>query len=240
MAAMSSPLPYGDPTRLGPFHLTARLTETPAGITYLGIDAGGRQVSVAVMTRGAAEDAAARDRFRAAILGAGRGGPAPVVAAEPDGPAPWVATAYEPGGPGAERFLGPVLLEAAFGQPPADGRRGPQFRPYWFGSREPAVAVAVAAGGKIPGGGPAPDADRPRRGLVTTILSLVGAIALLVVLMSMLYACRPMAVAPPVPTDPPSQPYDPFTPDPSPSWIPTPSPTGTATPTGLPAPGGDA
>jgi hypothetical protein len=238
---MSSPLPYGDPARLGPFQLTARLGETPAGITYLGIDPAGRQVSVAVMTRGAAEDAAARDRFRAAILGAGRGGPAPVVAAEPDGPAPWVATAYEPGGPGAERFLDPVLLGATSGGPPAEGHRGPQFRPYWFGSREPAVAVPD----KVPAGGPAPDDGRLRRGLVATILSLVAVLALLLVLMSLLYACRPMAVPPPVPTDLPSQPYDPFTPEPSPTPTPappTPSPTGTgtATPTDLPGPGDDA
>jgi hypothetical protein len=71
------------------------LSQTPAGITYLGTDPAGRQVCVAVMTRGAAEDAAARDRFRAAIIGADPGHPVPVLAAEPDGPAPWVATAYD-------------------------------------------------------------------------------------------------------------------------------------------------
>ncbi|MEV4258344.1 hypothetical protein AB0J52_34755, partial [Spirillospora sp. NPDC049652] len=65
---MSRPMPSGDPVRLGPFRLTARLTENAAGIVYLAVDDEGRRASVAVLSRDAAEDAAARDRFRAAIL----------------------------------------------------------------------------------------------------------------------------------------------------------------------------
>ncbi|MCW2900092.1 MAG: hypothetical protein JWO67_2357 [Streptosporangiaceae bacterium] len=239
---MSRPLPYGDPTSLGPFQLTARLSQTPAGITYLGTDPAGRQVSVAVMTRGAAGDAAARDRFRAAILAADQSDPAPVVAAEPHGPAPWVATTFQPDAPGAERFLDAVLLEGSFGDGEVSRRGGPQFQPYWIGSREPALGDPGAHG--PPGGPETETGDRGRRGVVATMITLVALLALLLLLMSVLYACRPVDIPQPVPTDLPSQPYDRFPPLPTPTPAPpTPSPrtTETGAPTGgLPGDGGAA
>lgn len=230
VAAMSRPLPHGDPTHLGPFQVTARLSETPAGITFLGVDGQGRQVSVAVLTRAAAGDAAARDRFRAAIVGADRDATAPVVAAEPDGPTPWVATVHEPNAPGAERFLDPVLLTGASRGRWAGRLRGPQFQPYWMGSgsREPAVAAP-------PSYGPAGDADRPvERGLVAAILMLAALLAVLLLLLSMLFACQPEP-PPPSPTFFPSPTFE----QPTPSPVePTPSPSRTLTGSPTPEPSG--
>src|SRR5690606_29582345 len=120
--SVATPLQYGDPPRLGPFTIQARLQTMPAGFVYLGQAADGRVVSIAVLTRGAALDAAARDRFVGAIREAMPGGvrgrlarvwgraavAAPEVLACDLGRAPWVAVPYRPGGPGAERFLEPV------------------------------------------------------------------------------------------------------------------------------------
>lgn len=236
--------------RLGPFRLMGRLVETSAGITYLGVDPEGRRVSVAVLTRGAAGDAAARDRFRAAIVAAraddppdGRPPPAgspargrrvegapEVVAAEPDGLTPWVATAYEEDRPGAEHFLDPVLLTGTFESPrAAGGRRRPRFQPYWTGSREPAVG-----GGGDPGAVDAPAAGTEtgtaeRRAAVTAV-TVAAVLGLALLLASLLYACQPVRMPEPVPTDLPSRPVEPFTPPPAPSPVPT--RTGTSSPPG--------
>lgn len=151
---MTTPLQFGDPPALGPFQLHGRLWEGPAGIAYLGSDQLGRQVSVALLTRGAATDAAARDRFRAAISGGqgvDRPGP-PVLAADPDGPAPWVATGYDPQQPGAERFLDPVAMtDAASGMLAGEGR-GPDFQPHWAGATRPAAPPPPMPAAQ-PGGG---------------------------------------------------------------------------------------
>jgi hypothetical protein len=230
VAAMSRPLPHGDPTHLGPFELTARLSETPAGIIYLGHDGQGRQVSVTVLTRGAAGDPAARDRFRAAIVSAERDGTTPVVAAEPDGSTPWVATAYEAGAQDAERFLDSVLLTGTFwgraGRAWTGRLRGPQFQPHWMGSREPAVAAP-------PSYGPADDIDPPaERGLLAAILMLAALLAVLFLLLSMLFACQPEP-PPPTPTIFPSPTFEEPTPPPT---TPSPSSTPTRTRTGSPTP----
>jgi hypothetical protein len=239
---MSRPLPPGDPAQLGPFRLSARLSESAAGIVFLGVDGEGRRASVAVLNRGAAEDAAARDRFRAAINAAvpgaggavrgGDGGGAPVVAAQPDGPAPWVATAYEADGPGAERFLEPVVLGGSgrwWGR-----RRGPQFQPHWLGSSE----AALARPWQEPVVGPVAASERPpERSLVAAVLALAAALVVLVVLMAVLFACQPRPKAPPpepteptpsgAPAVPPSVPRQPASPSPAPSsGAPSPSPSG--------------
>ncbi|MBO2440816.1 hypothetical protein [Actinomadura nitritigenes] len=242
---MSRPLPPGDPAQVGPFRLSARLSESAAGIVFLGVDGEGRRASVAVLNRGAAEDAAARDRFRAAINaavpgaggagagrgGAGDGGGAPVVAAQPDGPAPWVATAYEADGPGAERFLEPVVLGGSrrWGR-----RRGPQFQPHWLGSSE----AALARPRPEPVVGPVAAPERPpERSLVAAVLALAAALVVLVLLLAVLFACQPRPKDPPpeppeptpsvAPSAPPSVPQQPGRPSPPPSsGSPSPSPSG--------------
>ncbi|XRQ15254.1 hypothetical protein ACN3XK_31520 [Actinomadura welshii] len=252
---MSRPLPPGDPVQLGPYRLSARLSESAAGIVFLGVDAEGRRASVAVLNRGAAGDAAARDRFRAAIQAAvpvaGRGAPdagggAPVVAAQPDGPAPWVATVYEADRPGAERFLEPVM----FGGPGrawwGGRRRGPQFQPYWLGSAEPALERPRPPGG-VPGPGRGPAERAPERSLVATVLGLVALLAVLALLMALLFACQPEATEPPPPPPEPTPTFrqpsrspTPTSPSPSPSRSgpsspsPSPSPSGTGGDDGAP------
>ncbi|WP_034517273.1 hypothetical protein [Actinomadura rifamycini] len=235
---MSRPLPPGDPAQLGPFRLSARLAETPAGIVFLGVDAHGRRASVAVLNRGAAGDAAARDRFRAAITAAapaptpGPPGPAhapaagaaPVVAARPDGPAPWVATAYDPDLTGAERFLEPVLLDgtAQGGRGRRGRRRGPQFQPHWLGSGEPALAPPAPARAPAP---VPPGEHPPQRSLVTAVLALAAMLLVLLLLLFLLNMCSPE------PDEPP-----PLPPEPTPSAeVPPPAPTTPAQPT---TPGG--
>lgn len=254
---MSRPLPPGDPVQLGPFRLSARLSESAAGIVYLGVDSEGRRASVAVLTRGAAEDAAARDRFRAAInaavpsgragvppgapsggpgdagSGSGPGGPAPVVAAQPDGPAPWVATAYEPDRPGAERFLEPVAFRGAGRGWWGGRRRGPQFQPYWEGSGEPALERPEAAPGVVPGRpGESPGERPPERSLVAVVLGLAGVLLVLSLLMGVLFACQPEATEPPPPPPEPTPTFERPTRTPSPrSSSPAPRPTsGSPTP----------
>jgi hypothetical protein len=245
LTAMSRPLPPGDPDHLGPYRLSARLAETPAGIVYLGEDHAGGRASVAVLNRGAAADAAARDRFRAAITAALPGpgrppefspeGPAPVVAAQPQGPAPWVAVLYDvdrPDREGAERFLDSVLLEGAFrGRWTVGRRRGPQFQPYWLGADTPALERPPA-----PQPPPAPP-ERQERGLVAAILTLAAVLAVVALLMLVLFACQPEV------KDPPPQPPEPTgqttVPSPTPRSStprPTPSPTTPSPPPGTPPP----
>ncbi|MGI8331800.1 hypothetical protein ACRYCC_17675 [Actinomadura scrupuli] len=171
-------------------------------------------MSVAVLNRGAASDPAARDRFRAAITGELDA----VAGAQPDGPAPWVATLREPGRPGAGRFLDAVVLEGRLlGR---WGRRGPQFQPYWAGSHEPALATPEPVG--VPG---APAAAPVGRGLAGTVLFLAGVLALLALLLTVLFACRPSTPFP-KPAPPSDVPSRTLVPSPLPSSGPgSPSPT---------------
>ncbi len=244
---MSRPLPPGDPAQLGPFRLSARLSESAAGIVFLGVDGEGRRASVAVLNRGAAGDAAARDRFRAAInaavpgpgRGAGAGGPgeAPVVAAQPDGPAPWVATLYEADRAGAERFLEPVVFQGSGGGRPRGRRRGPQFQPYWLGAGE----LALERPRPSRGVGPVPVGERgPERSLVAVVVGLAAVLLVLALLMGVLFACvpeeKPPRPAPPEPTPSFSVPRRspvPTTPSPSPR---SPGPSGPTSP--VPSPSG--
>ncbi|MFC0042686.1 hypothetical protein [Actinomadura rayongensis] len=242
---MSAPLPPGDPGVLGPFRLSARLSESAAGIVFVGVDGAGRRASVAVLSSGAAEDAAARDRFRAAIRAALPGGPgepsssgaasgaAPVVAAQPDGPAPWVATEFDTARVGAERFLQAVLLGAGVVEGP---RHGPGFRPHWQGSQPALAPPPVTAPVTVPGEG-----GRPERGLVAATLTLVAVLVILGLLLAVLFACEPKASPPPPPPPEPTmgvpqQPAPGTTPEPAPSGAPPGSPP-ESPPPGSPGPG---
>ncbi|GAA3154194.1 hypothetical protein [Nonomuraea salmonea] len=239
MANVASPLQYGDPPRLGPYVVQARLHSAPAGFVYLGQGPDGRAVSLAVLTRGAAYDAAARDRFVTAIRDAGgrerSGGCAAGSTVPPGraavarcwrarprcwrttgGRAPWVAVPYAPGRPGAERFLEPVMVGGTLiGQ-----AHGPDFVPYWLTDRAPAL----------------PGPPRPRRPLTETrkrvliaalamvlLLLLVVTILLLLLLGRQDSEPQPRQLPPTVfvPTPPPT----PETPEPRPSPSQSPSPT---------------
>jgi hypothetical protein len=220
---MSRSLPIQDPSSLGPFELTGRLAETASGIVYRGVDPHGRQISLAVLNQGAAEDAAARDRFRAAILAEPLyvdppAGTAAIVGAEPAGPTPWVATLYEPGARGAERFLAAVLLDGP--QEAAPRRRSPLFQPHWLGwSRDPALSPLRSGR----------DSGRDRN-IIATILTVAALMVLVALLLLLLFACQPQRPTRPLPSPTPS----PVSPTPTQS-TPAPSPTPT---TRSPSPSG--
>ncbi|MDX6352706.1 MAG: eukaryotic-like serine/threonine-protein kinase [Streptomyces sp.] len=113
---------------IGTYAVERKLGEGGMGVVYLARSRGGRAVAVKVARPELAGDSSFRERFRAEVDAARRVGgfhTAPVVDADPDAEAPWLATAYVPGptlsqllasqGPMAEeqlRGLGAALAEA--------------------------------------------------------------------------------------------------------------------------------
>lgn len=246
MSSVATPLQYGDPPRLGSYVVQARLQALPTGFVYLAQEDDGRAVSIALLTRGAAFDAAARERFLTAIRQAaparggvrgwvararGRGAPGmPQVIATEEGPAPWVAVPYTPGGVGAAWFLQSVLVSGTL----IGETHGPEFVPYWLGDRIPAVPLPPP---------PAPPPTETRKAVLVAmsvlvaLLTLTGAIAWL--LLGRGEDDSPPSRPPPptlfVPTPPPlPSPDDTLKPSPSPS----PGESGTVTP-GPSLPGDD-
>lgn len=114
------PLASGDPARIGPFRLVARLGRGGMGRVYLGrAESTGRAVAVKTIHGELVADAEFRTRFSHEVAAARRVRDeyiAEVVDADPDGPTPWLATAYVPG----------ISVEDAvrrFGPLPADSVR---------------------------------------------------------------------------------------------------------------------
>lgn len=86
--------------RIGSYTIDRVLGEGGMGTVYLATSRGGRSVAVKVAKPELARDPGFRERFRAEITAARAVGgfhTAPVVDADPDAPAPWLATAYVPG-----------------------------------------------------------------------------------------------------------------------------------------------
>ncbi|MFC0866138.1 hypothetical protein ACFHYQ_27950 [Sphaerimonospora cavernae] len=229
---MSRPLQHNDPPRLGPFVLQARLGRAPAGLVYLGQGPDGRAVSVAVLTTGAALDAAARDRFVTVIRAAARrrgGGDLPPVVAMHDGQAPWVAVPYVPGGPGAERFLDRILVSGML-----TGRwSGPDFAPYWLGDEAPALPAP-------PGPPPPPIATRRSVVLASALLAALTLTLAAVVWQLLFRGGHDPQPRPPLPATnfvptPPPQPTEPEPQAPRESTTPRP---GQPSPATSPRPGG--
>ncbi|MFG2332657.1 serine/threonine-protein kinase [Streptomyces sp. NPDC048604] len=118
----------GLPTRIGGYAVERELGAGGMGTVYLARSRGGRPVAVKVARPELAGDAHFRERFRAEVAAARSVGgfhTAPVVDADPEAAAPWLATAYIPGptlarlleseGPRDEaalRQLGAALAEA--------------------------------------------------------------------------------------------------------------------------------
>jgi serine/threonine protein kinase len=105
-------LQAGDPERIGPYTLTARLGAGGMGLVFLGQSAGGRLVAVKVIHPQLAMDKGFRARFDREIAAARRVGgfyTAPVVDADTTGQQPWLATGY---------VDGPSLEEAVTGNGP--------------------------------------------------------------------------------------------------------------------------
>ncbi|WP_214415787.1 hypothetical protein [Sphaerisporangium fuscum] len=240
MATVATPLQYGDPPRLGAYVVQARLQTLPTGFVYLAQEGDGRAVSIALLTHGAAMDAAARERFLAAVRQAApaRGGvrgliarartrgpnAAPQVIALDDGPAPWVAVPYVPGGPGAGWFLESVLVTGTL----IGEAHGPDFVPYWLGDRDPAVPLPPP---------PAPPPTETRRAVTMALTALVVLLTLTAAISWLLFG--PDEDPPPPSAPLPATNFEP-TPPPQPSQDdtlkPSPSPSGPASPS---APPGD-
>ncbi|MFG1856473.1 PQQ-binding-like beta-propeller repeat protein [Actinomadura geliboluensis] len=113
------PLQPGDPDRIGPYRVVARLGAGGMGRVYLARSRSGRPVAVKVVHSRYAGQARYRARFRREVDAARRvvgAFTAPVLDAGADAPTPWLATAYLPG---------PSLREAVaeFGPLPADAAR---------------------------------------------------------------------------------------------------------------------
>ncbi|MGW2018720.1 serine/threonine-protein kinase [Streptomyces sp. NPDC001927] len=118
----------GDPAAIGPYRLTGRLGAGGMGQVFLGHSVSGRRVAVKVVRPELAADPGFRLRFRREIEAARAVGgfwTAPVVDADPEAAAPWVASAYieapdlgrlvedqGPLGEGALRGLATGLAEA--------------------------------------------------------------------------------------------------------------------------------
>ncbi len=90
----------GDPRRIGPYQLEARLGSGGMGRVYLGRSPGGRHVAIKVIRPELAEDADFRARFAQEVAAARKVSgiyTASVVDADLDGPVPWLATSYVSG-----------------------------------------------------------------------------------------------------------------------------------------------
>ena len=112
------PLAPGDPARIGPFRLVARLGRGGMGRVYLGrAESTGRSVAVKTIHSELLVDPEFRTRFSHEVSAARRVRDeyiAEVVDADPDGPTPWLATAYVPGisVEDAVRRFGPLPAES--------------------------------------------------------------------------------------------------------------------------------
>jgi eukaryotic-like serine/threonine-protein kinase len=97
---MMHELQPGDPQLIGPYRLRQRLGAGGMGRVYLGLSPGGRPVAVKVIRADLAQDPEFLARFRREIAVARQVSglyTAPVIDADLDGPAPWLATAYVSG-----------------------------------------------------------------------------------------------------------------------------------------------
>ncbi|MEU6106533.1 serine/threonine protein kinase [Streptomyces flaveolus] len=90
----------GDPRRIGPHRVVGRLGSGGMGTVYAALSAAGERMAVKVVPPAQAADDEFRARFRREVQLSQRvTGPClvPVVDADPDAPAPWLATAFIPG-----------------------------------------------------------------------------------------------------------------------------------------------
>ncbi len=152
------PLRGDDPPKIGDFWLDARLTATASGVAYVAHDADETPVMLLMLSQGASEDAAARDRLSGAVnkmhidtvvARGGRGQDDGRLGhrfrAEPDDPAgpadaplaPWAALAYD-GSADAVAEAKRILAEIDLSWLPSQGRpTGPDYEHYWIDQGKP-------------------------------------------------------------------------------------------------------
>jgi cellobiose transport system substrate-binding protein len=114
-----APLGPDDPRTVSGYELRARLGEGGMGRVYLAFSPGGRPLAIKVLRPEYADNEEFRSRFRQEIAAAQRVQSlhtAPVVDADPEAPAPWLATAHI-AGPSLQRAVaehGPLPLPTVF------------------------------------------------------------------------------------------------------------------------------
>jgi eukaryotic-like serine/threonine-protein kinase len=98
--SMWQELQPGDPQVIGPYRIRGQLGVGGMGRVFLGVSEGGRPVAVKMVRPDLAADPEFRTRFRREIAVARKVSSqftAPVLDADVDGPAPWLATAFVAG-----------------------------------------------------------------------------------------------------------------------------------------------
>jgi eukaryotic-like serine/threonine-protein kinase len=98
--SMWQELQPGDPQVIGPYRVRGQLGVGGMGRVFLGLSEGGRPVAVKVVRADLAADPEFRTRFRREIAVARKVSSqftAPVIDADVEGPAPWLATAFVAG-----------------------------------------------------------------------------------------------------------------------------------------------
>ncbi|PKT67696.1 serine/threonine protein kinase [Streptomyces populi] len=99
-AGRVQPARPGDPSHIGPYRIAGRLGAGGMGTVHAGVASDGMRVAVKVIHPEQAQEAEFRARFRREVeLSSRVTGPhlVPLLAADPDAPTPWLATAYVPG-----------------------------------------------------------------------------------------------------------------------------------------------
>jgi hypothetical protein len=252
---LSSPLLPTDPPKIGDFWLDSRLVASPSGVTFLAHDELGTVVMLILLSSGAAEDAAARDRLAGQVNAmhidtvVARGGQgqhegrlAHKFRSEDDDPvapgqqplAPWVALAYD-GTAGASAEAQRLLDEISLARLPQQGQpSGPDYALHWIDRVQPGLSRLW----------PLPWPGRhDRAGRVSILASwlVMILIAMLAILMAiLLFSQSPQSQAPPpLPTTPPpsSQSGSPPPQSPSPQSG-SPSPQSPSPSSGSPSPSG--
>ncbi|MDX5565801.1 serine/threonine-protein kinase [Streptomyces sp. ID05-04B] len=100
MSSRIQSLQQGDPRRIGPYRVVGRLGSGGMGTVYAALSAPGERLAVKVVHPAQAADDEFRARFRREVQLSRRvTGPClvPVLDADPDAPAPWLASAFIPG-----------------------------------------------------------------------------------------------------------------------------------------------
>src|SRR5688572_20303916 len=124
-------------TLLGPYRLLRTLGGCEAGTVWSAFDAEGTSVTVAVLDSAVANDTRLLHRFATEINTLAASGEVPILRADFNAQAPWVACGWDEDGPGAARlFIAQGLryvpaIPSAPGQsrPPAPAPQGPPAQP---------------------------------------------------------------------------------------------------------------
>ena len=235
--ALLHPLLPTDPPSVGGRWLDARVTASPSGVAFTAHDADNTPVLLVMLSEGAAEDAAAVDRFAGTVnkmhidTVVARGGRGQAegrlrhkfeaedaIPATPDErpTAPWVALAHDGSAAAveeADRILAEVDLSWL---PPKGSPAGPDYRLPWIDK----VAPGAARPWPLPWPG---RTDRAGWGSILIswlIMMLLMALAILIAIL-LFQAAPPQTPPPPVPTEatgspPPSASPSPDSASPSP------------------------